>query len=142
MKSPTLQRITDSDKKDYTRFVIDFFELAFLAEACIPPKPIARTSFWRDLSDKYWYQMTEEERANLFEWLGRNDSYKRSLESEEDTKLFHARFDPDNQFTVTTEFNGTVNKHRAFKWEERYYIGSRSSIADQYITQVEKINFN
>ena len=141
MKSPTLQRMRDSHKKDYTRFVIDFFELAFLAEACIPPRPIARTSFWRDLSDKYWYQMSEEERAHLFEWLGRNDNYKKSLETEEDTKLFHARFDPNNQFTVTTEFNGTVNKHRAFKWEERYYTGTRSSIADEYITDIEKINF-
>ena len=27
-------------------FEIDFFELAILAEACIPPRPIARAMFW------------------------------------------------------------------------------------------------
>lgn len=142
MKSPTLQRVLNSDKKDYTRFVIDFFELSFLAEACIPPRAIARTSFWLNLTDKYWYQMTEEERAHLFDWLGRNDNYKKSLETEEDTKLFHARFNPDNQFTVTTELYGTVNKHQAFKWKDGYYLGSMSKLNDEYITDIEKINFN
>ena len=34
-------------------FQIDFFELAFLAEACIPPVPIARASFFADLSDTF-----------------------------------------------------------------------------------------
>lgn len=27
------------------KITIDFFELAFLAESCIPPRPIARASF-------------------------------------------------------------------------------------------------
>jgi len=34
-------------------FQIDFFELAFLAEACIPPRPIARMMFWQHLTDYY-----------------------------------------------------------------------------------------
>ena len=44
-----------------SEFKIDFFELAFLAEACIPPVPIARAMFFADLSDKYYHQMTQEE---------------------------------------------------------------------------------
>ena len=54
-------------------FNIDFFELSFLAEACIPPRPIARTYFWQNLSKVYWYQMTENERERLFEWINRNE---------------------------------------------------------------------
>jgi len=41
-------------------FKIDFFELAFLAEACIPERPIARAMFWHSLTDKYWEQMTPD----------------------------------------------------------------------------------
>jgi len=40
------------------RFKIDFLELYFLAEACIPPRPIARAMFWDDLCDKYYHEMT------------------------------------------------------------------------------------
>ena len=41
-------------------FTIDFFELAFFAEACIPPSPIARAMFWQNLTKRYWSQMTED----------------------------------------------------------------------------------
>ena len=85
-------------------FNIDFFELSFLAEACIPPRPIARGMFWQDLTRKYWEQMTEGERAHLFEWLNRNPWYPESLEKEEDTQVFHARFDPENQYMVKTKY--------------------------------------
>ena len=96
-------------------FNIDFFELAFLAEACIPPRPIARASFWQDLTRKYWEQMSEAERAHLFEWLQKNPWYAESLQKEEDTKIFHARFDPDNQYMVTTLHESKKQTLRAFK---------------------------
>jgi len=81
-------------------FTIDFFELAILAEACIPPRPIARAMFWQSLTDKYWYQLTEGERIHLFEWLQKSWMYEESLEKEEDTQEFHARFNPDNQYMI------------------------------------------
>jgi hypothetical protein len=119
-------------------FTIDFYELAFLAEACIPPRPIARAMFWQSLTDKYWVEMTEGERAHLFEWLQRNSYYEESLEREEDTQIFHARFNPDNQYMVTTEKIGVMEEHRAFKMGELYYKDSRSSILEEYIVSVEK----
>lgn len=122
------------------KFNIDFFELAFLAEACIPPSPIARTMFWQNLTNSYWEQMTEEERIHLFEWMNRNEWYKKSLENEEDTKIFHARFDPDNQYNITTNFNNDIKIRRAFKLNDKYFVSLNSWIANEYITSIEKFN--
>jgi hypothetical protein len=119
-------------------FKIDFFELAFLAEACIPPTPIARAMFWQNLTNKYWNQMTEGQRAHLFDWLNKNPWYPKSLESQEDTKIFHARFDPDNQYMVHTNIHGVEDKLRVFKMSDRYYITCTTYIADEYIVEVNK----
>jgi hypothetical protein len=119
-------------------FKIDFFELAFLAEACIPPKPIARTMFWQNLTSVYWAQMTEGERAHLFDWLNKNDWYKESLEKEEDTQIFQARFDPDNQYIIETYYDKVHELVRAFKFEDKYYVDTNKSILEEYIVSVEK----
>jgi hypothetical protein len=120
-------------------FQIDFFELAFLAEACIPPRAIARAMFWQSLTDKYWAQMTEGERNHLFEWLQKNYYYKESLEQQEDTKVFHARFDPDNQYMVKTNYESKEEERRTFKMGDKYYIDSKSFISEEYIVSIEKI---
>jgi hypothetical protein len=122
-----------------SNFTIDFFELAFLAEACIPPNPIARTMFWQRLTNVYWEQMSDEERDRLFEWLNRNDNYKRSLENEEETQIFHARFDPDNQYMVYTTMDGKDDVNRTFKYKDLYFVRSNSWITPEFITKVEKI---
>lgn len=122
-----------------SEFKIDFFELSFLAEACIPPRPIARTMFWQHLTDVYWEQMTEGERERLFEWLNRDDKYKRSLESEEETKIFHARFDPDNQYMVHTTMNEIDSSSHTFKLNELYYVKRGTWITPEFITKIEKL---
>lgn len=119
-------------------FQIDFYELSFLAEACIPPRPIARAMFWQSLTDKYWCQMTEGERAHLFEWLQRNGWYEESLKEQEDTQVFHARFDPDNQYAIKVDCNGEMREYRAFRLNDNYYIGRNRWVADEYIVSVEK----
>ena len=119
-------------------FTIDFFELGFLAEACIPPRPIARTMFWQNLTDVYWFQMTEEERSHLFQWIQKGYSYEESLKSEEETQIFHARFDPNNQYIVKTIFKGEEKVDRTFKFKGRYYIKRNTFIAEECITNVEK----
>ena len=124
-----------------SNFKIDFFELGFLAEACIPPRPIARTMFWQHLSDQYYYQMTEDERAKLFEWMNRNEYYKQSLKEEEETQLFHARFDPENQYEVEVEI-GNKSVHDAFLWKGRYHTSRNTSIVEDYIINIKKRNEN
>jgi hypothetical protein len=120
-------------------FTIDFFELSFLAEACIPPRPIARTMFWQNLTNVYWEQMTENERGRLFSWLQLNMMYEESLKEEEDTQIFHARFDPSNQYEVTYEYDGQKGKQRAFLFRERYWTSTRKYISPEYILHINQL---
>ncbi len=122
-----------------SEFKIDFFEFCFLVETCIPPRPIARSYFWGNLTDKYWSEMTENERIRLFEWIHLNPQYKDSLEKEEETKIFNARFDPDNQYMVETKFKNKKEKNRVFKYQDKYYTSRTTSINEEYIIKVEKI---
>ena len=84
------------------KFKIDLFELGFLAEVCIPQTPIARAFFWQNLTDIYYAQMTDGERNSLFTWLNRSDRYQKSLLEHKETQIFHARYNPDNQYEIHT----------------------------------------
>jgi hypothetical protein len=121
------------------KFTIDFFELSFLAEACIPPRPIARAMFWQHLTDVYWEQMTKNERDRLFEWINKDERYQKSVIAEPETKIFNARFDPDNQYLVHTTMNGKDNSTHTFKWNGLYYVKRNTWISPEFITKVEKI---
>lgn len=80
-------------------FQIDFFEFCFLVEACIPPRPIARAMFWNKVIDQYHAQLTADQRKQLFDWISKCESFQKGIwERNEQCLLFHARFDPNNQF--------------------------------------------
>jgi hypothetical protein len=129
------------------RFKIDFFELAFLVEACIPPVPIARGMFWDDVINDYYHQMTPDERVRLWEWLNKNHNYKHQLEKgNEEVVVFEARFNPDNQYYVFTEFKGREESFECFlvnnKYYTLYYPGSRSKwISPDHIKLIKKIEY-
>jgi len=121
-----------------SRFNIDFFEFSFLVEACIPPRPIARAMFWDDVIDKHYNTLTDNERGRLFEWINRNPCMQDGIEEgNEDCLLFNARFNPDNQYKVHTNYNDKLEVYDAFKLNDRYYIKKNTSIEDKYITKVE-----
>ena len=84
--------------------------------------------------------MSENERARIFEWLQKNPYYAESLEKEEDTKIFHARFDPDNQYEIVTEFEGKIETNRAFKMGEYFYLTTRTLINYEYIKEIKKLD--
>lgn len=121
------------------KFTIDFNELAYLAEACMPQSTIARASFWGNLTDVYWKLMTTNERERLFNWMNRNCFYEESLEKYWDTKIFQGRFNPDNQYLVTTYYEGKTTTHQAFILDGKYYVNTNTHIAEEYIVSVEKI---
>lgn len=122
------------------KFSIDFFELSFLAEACIPPVPIARSMFWEKMINHFYGILKKSERKSIFEWMSRNDRYLRSLETEEDVKLFHSRYNPDNQYLITAKYDENELQVEAFLHNDRYYTSKNVSIAEEYITKIEKIN--
>jgi hypothetical protein len=121
------------------KFKIDFFELSFLATACIPPVPIARGMFFDDLSEKYYHQFTEQERANMFDWVTRENSF--NLDNE-DCAHFHARFNPDNQYKITIDYKGDFSEKDVYLWNDRYHSTKSISTLEGYITNIEKIKSN
>jgi len=60
--------------------------------------------------------MTTNERERLYTWINLNPQYKDQLEKvETDVVAFEARFDPNNQYRVTTVYNGKTETHDCFK---------------------------
>lgn len=112
---------------------IDFFELSFLAEACIPPVPIARGQFWQRLIDEIYYDLTNAERAKLFVWMQRNSRFDLN---NEDCQLFYARFNPENQYEVQCFHNGKVQMAEAFKRDDKYWTAKNRFINPEYISEV------
>ena len=121
-------------------FTIDFFELAFLAEACVPPQPIARHCFWMDLCDKHYHAMTADERAKLYDWIKRSTelSGPRTHDSE-DYQYFLARYNPENQYSLDTDCIGMKEKIDAFLFKGKYHTKKNQWINEDYITKITKI---
>ena len=117
------------------KYEADFIETMFLLEACIPQRPIARTMFWHKFIDKEYYKLTDANRKKVFEWIQLNPSFDIK---NEDCNLFHLRFNPDNQYVVTTLYEGKEEKHFAFKHEELYKTSRTRSIQEKYIVKIEK----
>jgi hypothetical protein len=128
------------NKQPINRFNIDFFEFAFLVEACVPPRPIARAMFWLDVINKHYYVLTTNERKRLFEWVNKTYAMENGIAKEnEDCLLFNARFDKENQYEVTALFKGETVKYDCFKLGDRYHTSKTKSINEDYITEIKKI---
>jgi hypothetical protein len=116
---------------------IDIIELKILAVACIPPVPIARACFWQKMIDEHYNKLTEHVRKDLFECITRQPNFDLN---NEDCQLFYARYNPDNQYLVTTDYEGEKGQHKAFLMNDRYHLSKSSSIQEQFIFSVEKLN--
>ncbi len=120
------------------KFEIDFFEFSFLVEACIPPVPIARGMFWDRVIDVEFYRLSPNQRARLLEWIMRHPNF--DMENIH-CKWFYHRFNPDNQYLVEVEHDGTVASHQAFKWiDGEYHISTSTRLAWLKIKNVTKLN--
>lgn len=117
------------------KFEIDFFGLLFLAEVCIPPRPIARTMFFEDLSEIYYHQMTNQQRKQMYDFI------KNKLPKDnEDAELFLARFNPENQYKVTVNYKGKKDVVLAYKLKDKFHVSKNSSLNENYILSYEKNN--
>ena len=72
-------------------FVIDFFELMFLAESVIPERPIARSMCFDDFSERHYHKMNEKQDCKFFEHVQKCHGF--TLENEQ-CRHFFARFNP------------------------------------------------
>lgn len=127
--------------KNKNRFNIDFFEFSFLVEACIPPRPIARSLFWQDVINKYYNVLTQDERDRLYEWINRNPCMVSSLNQQnEDCLWFNARFDKENQYLITTNFNNKEEVIETFLFKGNYYTAINKYVSPEYIIKIEEKN--
>lgn len=88
------------------KFEIDFCELMFLAESIIPPRPIARSMSFDDLSEKHYHKMTDSQREQMFKHVC--SQYGFDLDNEKCVH-FHHRFNPENQYKVRTSKFGVFD---------------------------------
>lgn len=118
------------------RFNIDFFEFAFLVEACIPPMPIGRACFWEKVIDIHYHELTQDERKRLFTWITEHPKF---TNEDEDCRLFYARFNPENQYIVKTEFEGKIEEHECFRFNDNFHMTKSRFIAPEYIINYQKL---
>lgn len=133
--------MANKKNKEHT-FEIDFFEFSFLVEACIPPRPIARAYFWDKVCTTYYKQLTDNERARLYQWLGRNSAFIESLtKGNYQCLIFECRYNPDNQYTVVTNYKDKIEEHDCFLMNGIYYKEARNSqaitIEKEYIIEIK-----
>lgn len=126
-----------------SKFTIDFFELSFLAEACVPPSPIARAVFWDKLCNEYYHQMTSDERKRMYDWLLTRINDGRNLDNL-DIQHFLARYDPDNQYRVYVKKMKPEQDYDyidcyMFK-DEQYHTNKSTTVLPEVIKKVEKIS--
>lgn len=123
------------------KFEIDFFEFAFLVEACIPPVPIARGMFFNNVLDKYYKKLTPDERAKLYGWVLRHPRFDITNES---CAAFEARYNPNNQYIVTAIDD---KEYETFKINDEYFTefipgNYNSRIDKKNIKKVTKLEYN
>lgn len=87
--------------------------------------------------DVWYHQMTDMEKRRAYEFFNRTKA------ADEDRKLetqqrFLARFNPDNQYEVYTEFEGTKEVNTAYRFEDKYFLNTTTFISKGHITKVEK----
>jgi hypothetical protein len=123
-----------------SEFVIDFFELAFLTEACIPPTPIARHCLWMDVCDKHYHNMTVEERARLYDWIQRSAEHRSDRTLKDENYLyFLARYNPDNQYVLETTFKDVDENIETFLFEGKYHTKKNQWVSEEYINKINKV---
>lgn len=131
---------------------LDIFEMGYLLDACIRGSHLRSDTIRRFVDD--WYDLfTEDERMRLFEWTIRltydqrwtsnGKDYKPHFEPcttccGHDVEFVH-RYHPNNQYQVTTLYEGKKDQHRCFLMNGQYYLTSNQLIAKEYIVSVEHI---
>jgi hypothetical protein len=120
-------------------FKIDFFDLMWLAESVIPPRPIARSMCFDSFSETHYHQMTDGEREQFFEHVQKCHGF--SLENEQ-CRHFYARFNPKNQFHVNVLWGGRIETHHCYLWNGRFCVSKNKSYIEENIKKVVRIYDN
>ena len=118
-------------------FIIDFFELMFLAESVIPERPIARSMCFDDFSERHYHKMTDNQRKQFFEHVQK--CYGFTLENEQ-CRHFFARFNPKNQYLVSCFHNGKADEIVCYMFDEEYRTQKNRFVNRDYIKSVVRMH--
>jgi hypothetical protein len=118
-------------------YSIDFFELMFLAESVIPPRPIARSMCFDDFSDKHYHKMTDNQRLQFFEHVQKQHGF--NLENEQ-CRHFFARFNPKNQYLLSCFHNGSEEEIVCYRFEDEYRTSKNRFVNRDYIKSIVRIH--
>jgi hypothetical protein len=80
--------------------------------------------------------MSYEQRKGIFNFIRKNDRFDLNNEG---CKIFYYRFNPDNQYIVTCNYDVSQPNFEAFLMDEKYWINSNTYITPELITNIEKI---
>lgn len=124
------------------------FEMGYLLDACLRGSHLRADTIERFV-DEWYRNMTEEYRMSLFEWsvrlsyawAGHNCFEPQSSCCGRDI-IFMKRYHPDNQYQVTLKHGEKEDTVRAFKMDGKYYVGCNRYCADEFITNVTKIDLS
>jgi hypothetical protein len=85
--------------------------------------------------------MNDEQRALFFKKAQDRllDFDKKDYVTSEITQRLLARFDPDNKYEVTVDYDGETRTTEAYKCNGRFYRDADFSLAGEYITGIKKL---
>jgi hypothetical protein len=118
-------------------FVIDFFDLMFLAESVIPPNTISRSICFDDFSERHYHKMNDNQRKRFFEHVQKCNGF--TLEKEQ-CRNFFARFNPENQYLVSTLYNGKADDIICYIFKEEYRTKKNRFVNRNYIKKVIRLH--
>jgi hypothetical protein len=83
----------------------------------------------------FWYEeLNENERARVYEFFNRTQEAELDIQ-----KKFMARYNPKNQFRVSTLFEGNREEVETYLFNNQYWLSETVRVEEKYIIGVEKI---
>jgi hypothetical protein len=118
-------------------FNIDFFELMFLAESVIPERPIARSMCFDDFSEIHYHKMNEKQREQFYSHVINLPGFNNNKEQ---CYHFECRFNPKRQWIVQTNFNGAIQTHKTYFYNNNHHTSKNQYIDEKYIISQKPLN--
>jgi hypothetical protein len=120
-------------------YTIDFFELMWLAESVIPERPISRSMCFDDFSERHYHNMNEQQRKQFMEHVMEQPGFDLNKPQ---CAHFYARFNPENQYRVTTMYEGVAGTIDCYYWEGKYHTQMNRHVSPEFITNIIRIHDN
>ena len=131
--------LTSNDAKPMLNdgFVIDFFELMFLAESVIPERPITRSMCFDDFFERHYRQMNENQRLQFLNTFRNVTRFTLEERNNADTSLqFNLKSILSFLFFTTVK----AETIQCYMFDEDYRTSKNRFVNQDYIKSVVRIH--